>query len=69
MRLPSMEKAMQRGMSVLKYSDGLSIRELPKADMIACSKRGNDGAITVHGEVFVMITIAFPDITNQLPGR
>jgi len=54
---------------VPKYGDGSPIRESPKADMIACSKRGNDGAVTVHGEVFVMITIAFPDITNLLPGR
>jgi hypothetical protein len=54
---------------VLKYSDGLSIRESPKADMIACSNRSNNGAIAVHGEVLVMITIAFPDITNLLPSR
>jgi len=36
--------------------------------MIACSDRSNNGAIAVHGEVLA-ITIAFPDITNLLPGQ
>jgi len=54
---------------VLKYGDGSPIQESPEADTIAFSNRGNYGAITIHGEVLVIVTIAFPDITDQLPGR